>query len=131
MIAASVDSQYSHREWTKKDRKKGGLGEMHIPMLADISKSISRSYGCLIESGPDAGVAMRATYIIDDKGILRHMSINDLPVGRSADEVVRLVTAFKYTDEYGEVCPASWKPGAASMVPDADKAAEYFEKENA
>ena len=95
-----------------------------------VTGSVS-SLGWGIESGPDAGVAMRATYIIDDKGILRHMSINDLPVGRSADEVVRLVTAFKYTDEYGEVCPASWKPGAASMVPDADKAAEYFEKENA
>ena len=104
---------------------------MDIPMLADQTKSISRSYGCLIESGPDAGVSMRATYIIDDKGILRHMSINDLPVGRDVDEVIRLVKAFQHTDEYGEVCPASWKPGKASMVPEAEKAAEYFEKENA
>jgi|TARA_B110000305_G_C19235569_1_gene537341 alkyl hydroperoxide reductase subunit AhpC len=132
VIAASIDSHFTHKEWTKKDRKKGGLGEMAIPMLADISHQISRDYGCLIEDGPDAGVAFRATYIIDGNGILRHMSINDLPVGRNAEEVIRLVSAFQYTDEYGEVCPASWKKGDATMVPETDnaKTADYFEKAN-
>ena len=132
VIACSIDSHFSHKEWTKKDRKKGGLGEMAIPMLADVSKDISRDYGCLIQDGGDKGVSFRATYIIDDKGVLRHSTISDLPVGRNADEFVRLVTAFKYTDEYGEVCPASWKPGAATMHadPDSKKTEEYWDKEH-
>ena len=133
LIACSVDSVHSHREWTKKDRKKGGLGPMEIPIVGDISKNIAKDYGCLIEEGGDEGVAFRATYIIDDKGILRHMSINDLPVGRNADEIFRLVEAFQFTDKYGEVCPASWKPGKATMEanPDSSKTAEYWEKEHA
>ena len=132
VIACSIDSHFCHKEWTKKDRKKGGLGEMQIPMLADVSKQISKDYGCLIEDGPDAGVSFRATYIIDGNGVLRHISMNDLPVGRNADEVLRLVHAFQYTDEYGEVCPASWKPGAATMHadPDSKKTEEYWEKEH-
>jgi len=92
---------------------------MEIPMVSDLTKSISRSYGCLIEDGDEeAGVAMRATYIIDDKGTLRQMSINDLPVGRNVDEVLRLVKGYKYTDIHGEVCPSGWEPGTATMVPD-------------
>ena len=132
VIAASIDSHFTHKEWTKKDRKKGGLGEMAIPMLSDLTHNISRDYGCLIEDGADAGVAFRATYIIDDKGILRHISINDLPVGRNADEYLRLVEAFRYTDQYGEVCPASWKPGQATMEadPDSKKTQEYWENEH-
>lgn len=78
-------------EYAKKDRKLGGLGKMDIPMIADLDKSISRKYGCLIEDGNESGVAFRATYIIDDKGIVRHISINDLPVGRNIDEAMRLV----------------------------------------
>ena len=132
VIACSIDSHFTHKEWTKKDRKKGGLGPMAIPMLSDLSHQISRDYGCLIEDGDDAGVSFRATYIIDKTGTLRHISINDLPVGRNADEYIRLVQAFQYTDEYGEVCPASWKPGAATMHadPDSAKTNEYWEKEH-
>jgi alkyl hydroperoxide reductase subunit AhpC len=85
-------------EYAKKDRKKGGIGKMDIPLVADVTKSIARSYGCLIEDGDDAGVAFRATYIIDGNGIVRHISMNDLPVGRNVDEVLRMVKAFKYTD---------------------------------
>ena len=101
---------------------------MAIPMLADTTTNIAKSYGCLIE---DQGIAFRATYIIDDKGILRHMTIGDLPVGRNVDEFVRLVQAFKHTDEFGEVCPSKWTPGAATMVPDPDskKTEEYWENE--
>jgi len=102
-------------EYTKKDRKKGGIGAMDIPLIADTNHKISKAYGCLIE---DEGVALRATYIIDTKGILRHMSINDLPVGRNIDEVLRTVKAFQYADEFGEVCPASWTPGKPTMVAD-------------
>eukprot|EP00350_Pseudokeronopsis_sp_OXSARD2_P009119 CAMPEP_0170550116 /NCGR_PEP_ID=MMETSP0211-20121228/8174_1 /TAXON_ID=311385 /ORGANISM="Pseudokeronopsis sp., Strain OXSARD2" /LENGTH=82 /DNA_ID=CAMNT_0010856453 /DNA_START=264 /DNA_END=512 /DNA_ORIENTATION=- len=81
-------------EYTKKDRKKGGLGKMNIPMLADVNKKLISAYGCMIDEGDEKGVAYRATYIIDDKGILRHMTIGDLPVGRNVDEVLRLVKAF-------------------------------------
>ena len=108
LIGCSVDSQFTHMEYTKKDRKKGGLGPMQIPMVADITKSIAKSYGALVEEGPDAGVAYRATYTIDGNGVLRQFSINDLPVGRDVGEVLRLVKAFQYVDEHGEVCPASW-----------------------
>ena len=94
-------------EYTLKSRKEGGLGSMDIPLISDLNKEIAKAYGCLCEDG-DVGVAYRATYIIDKEGILRHISISDLPVGRSVDEVIRLVKAFQYTDEFGEVCPASW-----------------------
>ena len=101
-------------------------------MIADITKSISKSYGALIEDGADAGIAFRATYIIDDKGILRHMSISDLPVGRNVEETLRLVQAFQYTDKYGEVCPASWTPGAATMKPDDEaQLANFWATEHA
>ena len=81
---------------------------MNLPMLSDITKQISRDYGVLIEDSEDAGVAFRATFIIDGGGILRHKSISDLPVGRNVDETLRLVKAFQHTDIHGEVCPASW-----------------------
>ena len=132
LIGCSIDSHFTHMEYTKKPRNKGGLGPMSIPMLADISKQISRDYGCLIEDGDDAGVAFRATYIIDPNGILRHISMNDLPVGRNVEETLRLVKAFQYTDEHGEVCPASWQPGKATMTPGNEaKLNEFWEKEHA
>jgi len=131
VIGASVDSTFSHMEYCKKDRKKGGLGKMEIPLLADITKKIASAYGCLAD-GENEGVAYRATYIIDKKGVLRHMTISDLPVGRSIDEVLRLVKAFQYADEFGEVCPAQWVPGQKTMVTDLDsaKTQEYWESEH-
>lgn len=92
---------------------------MDIPLLADINKTIATSYGCLCEDGDQ--VAYRATYIIDEKGRVRHSSINDLPVGRNPDEYLRLVKAFQFTDKHGEVCPANWQPGAKTMIPDPSK----------
>merc|ERR1712060_884581 len=102
-------------------------------MLADTTKSISSSFGCLIDEGDDAGIALRATYIIDPTGTLRHASLSDLPVGRNVDEVLRLVQAFQYSDEHGEVCPSGWKPGKATMVPDheSNKLAKFWEDEYA
>ena len=130
VVGCSIDSSFCHMEYTKKDRKKGGLGKMDIPLLADTSKKIAASYGCLCDDGDDDGLAYRATYIIDTAGILRHFSITDMPVGRSIDEVLRLVKAFQYTDQYGEVCPAQWNPGAPTMHADSDskKTEEYWEK---
>ena len=117
LIGCSIDSHFTHMEYTQKPRAKGGIGPMEMPLLSDLSHQISRDYGCLIEDGDDAGVAFRATYIIDGNGVLRHISMNDLPVGRDVDETLRLVQAFQYTDLHGEVCPASWKPGKATMKP--------------
>ena len=94
VVGVSVDSHFTHSEWTKKPKNKGGLGPMKIPMVSDLTKQISKDYGCLIEDGDDSGVAFRATYIIDTEGVLRHISMNDLPVGRNADETFRLVQAF-------------------------------------
>lgn len=89
-----------------------------MPLLADVSKDISQAYNSLIKSGPNKGVTLRSTFIIDDKGVLRHMSYNDLPVGRNVEEVLRLVKAFRYTDINGEVCPSKWKQdGDATMLP--------------
>ncbi|CAO3684060.1 unnamed protein product [Umbelopsis vinacea] len=123
VIAASTDSEYSHLAWVNTPRKQGGLGEMKIPLLADKTKKIAREYGVLLE---DAGVALRGLFIIDPKGIVRQITINDLPVGRSVDETLRLVEAFQFTDEHGEVCPAGWQKGGKTIKPDVQKSKEYF-----
>lgn len=123
VIAASTDSHFSHLAWVNTPRKQGGLGEMSIPLLADKSSKIARDYGVLDE---DSGIPFRGLFIIDDKQNLRQVTINDLPVGRSVDETLRLVQAFQYTDKYGEVCPAGWKPGKKTMKPDVAGSKEYF-----
>lgn len=126
VIAASCDSEYCHLAWTTTPKKEGGLGAMNIPLLADKTQKIARDYGVLLE---DEGVPLRGLFIIDAQGILRQMTINDLAVGRSVDETLRLVQAFQYTDKYGEVCPAGWKPGADTIVPDVKKSKDYFVKQ--
>jgi len=128
VACASVDSEFTHLAWTERSRKEGGLGQMKIPMIADLTKQISRDYGILLE---DQGVSLRGLFIIDGKGILRQATVNDLPVGRSVDETLRLVQAFQFTDEHGEVCPAGWKPGAATMKADPVGSKEYFAKKAA
>ncbi|XP_057653202.1 peroxiredoxin 1 [Diorhabda carinulata] len=127
VIACSTDSQFSHLAWINTPRKQGGLGEMSIPLLADKSGSISKAYGVLDE---ESGIPFRGLFIIDGKGILRQITINDLPVGRSVDETLRLVQAFQFTDEHGEVCPAGWKPGSKTMKPDPTGSKEYFTNAN-
>ena len=121
-----MDSKFSHLAWSKMPRNKGGLGGCSYPLVADITKAISKDYGVLIEDGEDAGVALRGLFIISPEGKLRQITVNDLPVGRSVDEVLRLVRAFQYTDEHGEVCPANWKPGAKTMIDDPEKSQAYF-----
>ncbi|KAK9679139.1 C-terminal domain of 1-Cys peroxiredoxin [Popillia japonica] len=123
VLACSTDSEYTHLAWTSTPRNKGGLADVKIPLLSDKSMKIARSYGVLDEN---TGVSFRGVFIIDAKGILRHLSVNDFPVGRSVGEVLRLVKAFQYTDEFGEVCPANWKPGGKTMKPDPVKSQEYF-----
>ena len=128
VVGVSVDSKFSHLAWSKQARSEGGLGGCQYPLLADITKAVAREYGVLIEEGPDAGVALRGLFIISPSGVLRQMTVNDLPVGRSVDETLRLLRAFQHTDEHGEVCPANWQPGAPTMIDDPEKSLEYFSK---
>ncbi|CAG9857008.1 unnamed protein product [Phyllotreta striolata] len=127
VVACSTDSQFSHLAWVNTPRKQGGLGEMAIPLLSDKSCAVSRAYGVLDEK---TGIPFRGLFIIDGKGILRQITINDLPVGRSVEETLRLVQAFQFTDEHGEVCPVGWKPGSKSMKPDPKGSKEYFSTVN-
>merc|ERR1719369_640474 len=126
VIAVSVDSVFTHLAWINTPRSEGGLGKMKIPILADLTKQISKDYGVLLE---DAGHTLRGLFIIDDKGVLRQITMNDLPVGRSVDETLRLVQAFQYTDKHGEVCPAGWKPGSDTIIPDPKEKLNYFGKQ--
>ncbi|XP_059056172.1 peroxiredoxin 1 isoform X1 [Achroia grisella] len=123
VIAASTDSHFTHLAWINTPRKQGGLGPMNIPIISDKSHKISRDYGVLNE---ESGIPFRGLFIIDEKQNLRQITINDLPVGRSVEETLRLVQAFQYTDKYGEVCPANWKPGSKTIKPDTKAAQEYF-----
>uniref|UniRef100_A0A8D0P641 thioredoxin-dependent peroxiredoxin n=1 Tax=Sus scrofa TaxID=9823 RepID=A0A8D0P641_PIG len=112
VVACSVDSQFTHLAWINTPRRQGGLGPIRIPLLSDLNHQISKDYGVYLE---DSGHTLRGLFIIDDKGILRQITLNDLPVGRSVDETLRLVQAFQYTDKHGEVCPAGWKPGSETV----------------
>eukprot|EP00003_Mantamonas_plastica_P000104 TRINITY_DN1010_c0_g1_i1.p1 TRINITY_DN1010_c0_g1~~TRINITY_DN1010_c0_g1_i1.p1 ORF type:complete len:196 (+),score=69.46 TRINITY_DN1010_c0_g1_i1:237-824(+) len=123
LAAVSVDSEYTHLAWTNTSRKEGGVGELNIPLISDLTKSMAKDYGVLIE---DDGVALRGLFIIDPKGVVRQVTVNDLPVGRSVDETLRLVKAFQFNDEHGEVCPANWQPGESTMKADPKGSKEYF-----
>jgi len=127
VVACSTDSQFSHLAWVNTPRKQGGLGKMNIPLLADPSHKISSDYGVLVDG---AGITFRGLFIIDDKGNVRQITMNDLPVGRSVDETLRLVQAFQFTDKHGEVCPAGWTPGKATMKPNPKESKAYFETAN-
>ncbi|ESN96778.1 hypothetical protein HELRODRAFT_67713 [Helobdella robusta] len=125
VIACSIDSQFTHLAWIQTDRKKGGLGGLNIPLLSDLNRNISKAY-CVYNE--ESGVDFRGLFIIDGHQNLRQITVNDLPVGRSVDETLRLVQAFQFVEKHGEVCPANWKPGAATIKPDPMKSKEYFEK---
>lgn len=126
VLAASCDSHFCHLAWTNTSKKMGGVGNLNIPLLSDKSCQIARDYGILLEK---EGISLRGLFIIDGKGTLRQITINDLPVGRSVDEVLRLVQAFQFTDKHGEVCPAGWKPGADTIKPDVKDSKEFFGKQ--
>uniref|UniRef100_A0A803JAH4 Thioredoxin-dependent peroxide reductase, mitochondrial n=1 Tax=Xenopus tropicalis TaxID=8364 RepID=A0A803JAH4_XENTR len=113
VVAVSVDSHFCHLAWTNTPRKSGGLGQMNIPLLSDLNKQISRDYGVLLET---PGIALRGLFIIDPNGIIKHMSVNDLPVGRSVEETLRLVKAFQFVETHGEVCPANWTPDSPTQL---------------
>jgi alkyl hydroperoxide reductase subunit AhpC len=125
VLGVSVDSQYSHLAWCQQPRKEGGLGQLEYPLLADLTKSLCREYGVLLEG---AGHSLRATFIIDPQGMVRHVSVNDTGVGRSVDEVLRLLESFQFSDKHGQVCPAGWKRGDAAINPKDSKS--YFQAVN-
>lgn len=122
VIGCSVDSQFSHLAWSQKPRTEGGIGTIAYPILADISKSIARNYGVLM----DESVALRGTFIIDTDNVIQHCSINNLGVGRNVDEVLRLVQGYQYVAKVGEVCPAGWSKGGQTMKPDPKGSQEFF-----
>ena len=126
VIGVSVDSQYSHFAWRNLDVKKGGVGQLGFPLIADLSKSIATDYGVLVE----AGVALRGTFLIDKEGVVRHQVVNDLPLGRNIDEAIRMVDALQFFEENGEVCPANWQEGKSGMKTTSEGVAEYL-SENA
>ncbi|KAI0781666.1 peroxiredoxin [Irpex lacteus] len=129
VLSVSTDSAYSHFAWATQPRKEGGLGpDLKLPLIADRNQKISRDYGVLIE---EEGVALRGLFIIDPKGVLRQITINDLPVGRSVDETIRLIKAFQFVEEHGEVCPANWQEGSKSLKADPKGSKEYFSAVNA
>ncbi|KAM3689639.1 hypothetical protein ACB098_09G063300 [Castanea mollissima] len=124
ILGVSVDSVFSHLAWVQTDRKSGGLGDLKYPLISDVTKSISKSYGVLI---PDQGIALRGLFIIDKEGVIQHSTINNLAIGRSVDETKRTLQALQYVqDNPDEVCPAGWKPGEKSMKPDPKLSKEYF-----
>ena len=124
IMGVSVDSQFSHLAWKNTDRKKGGLGDIQYPLLADIDKKISRDYGVLA----DAGIAFRGLFLIDKNGIVQHSLVNNLPLGRNVDEALRMVDALRHHEEHGEVCPANWQKGDEGMKPGPKESQPYFEK---
>lgn len=123
LLGASIDSHFTHLAWCKTPRTEGGLGKIEFPMIADLTKEISRSYGVL----NDGGVALRGLFLIDSKGAVRHMLVNDLPLGRSVDEALRMIDALAHFERHGEVCPANWKPGAKAMKTDPSGAKSFFQ----
>jgi peroxiredoxin 2/4 len=125
VLFASTDSPHSLLAWNTQEKKAGGLGNVSIPLISDSTHSLSKDYGVLIE---EEGIDLRGIFLIDPQGIVRQVTINDTPVGRSVDETLRLVDAFQFTEKYGEVCPVNWQKGDATI--DTNNASEYFEKVN-
>lgn len=126
VIGVSVDSKFTHMAWKNTPLENGGIGDIQYPLVADLKKEIATQYGVLFEA---AGVALRGLFLIDTKGVVRHAVINDLPLGRSVDEALRMVDALQFVETHGDqVCPANWKEGDEAMKPTASGVAEYLAK---
>ena len=123
VVGCSVDSPFSHLTWLNTPRSKGGIQGVTYPIVSDLNKTISRQYQVLKE---DEGVAYRGLFLIDREEIVRHQLINDLPLGRSVDEALRMLDALTFYEENGEVCPANWKAGAKGMKPTGQGLTDYF-----
>jgi len=124
VIGVSVDSQFSHFAWKNTPVNEGGIGQVKYPLVADLPKEIAKAYDVLL----DGGVALRGSFLIDKDGTIRHAVINDLPLGRNIDEMIRMVDAMQFTNEHGEVCAAGWNKGDEGMKATTDGVAEYLGK---
>ena len=127
VIGVSIDSQFTHLAWKNTPVNEGGIGNISYPLVADLDKKISRQYGVLLPEG----IALRGTFLIDKEGIIRHAVLNDLPLGRSIEETIRMVDALQFHEEHGDVCPVNWKEGEEGMKPTADGVADYLSKHSA
>lgn len=124
ILGISVDSEFSHLAWIQSDRKEGGIGDINYPLVSDLKKEISTAYNVL---EPDAGVALRALFIIDKQGIIQHVTVNNLSFGRSVEETLRTLKAIQYVQSHSnEVCPVDWKEGDKTMISDSQKSKVYF-----
>jgi peroxiredoxin 2/4 len=122
VVGVSIDSQFTHFAWRNTPAEKGGIGPVRFPVVADVKHEITRAYG--VEH--PAGVAMRASFLIDKEGIVHHQMVNNLPLGRNVDEMLRMVDALQFHEQYGEVCPAGWTKGANGMKATSDGVADYL-----
>lgn len=127
LLGVSVDSQFTHLAWINTPRKAGGLGSLDYPLVSDLTKKIATDYGVLTADG---AVALRGLFIIDRQGVVRHALVNDLPLGRSVDEALRILDALQFVEQHGEVCPANWHPGDKTMKADPKASLKYFETVN-
>jgi len=125
ILGCSVDSHFTHLAWRNTPRSAGGLGDIKYPLVADLNKDIGRDYDvCLAD-----GICLRGLFLIDKAGVVRHQVVNDLPLGRSVDEALRMVQALQYFEANGEVCPANWKAGARTIKPSPQGSKEFFQAE--
>ena len=126
VLGCSIDSHHTHRAWRNTKIEDGGIGSITYPLISDINKNIARDFGVLLEGG----MAARGTFLIDRQGIVRQETVNDLPLGRSVEETLRLVDALQHTEEHGEVCPAGWNKGKTAMKETPQGVASFL-KDNA
>lgn len=124
VLGISIDSQFTHNAWRNTDPSKGGIGKIDFTLLADVNHRICQAYGV---EHPEAGVAFRGVFIIDKEGVVRSQIINDLPLGRNVDEILRVIDALQFHEKHGEVCPAGWQKGKDGMVATAEGVASYLE----
>jgi peroxiredoxin (alkyl hydroperoxide reductase subunit C) len=124
VIACSVDSKFSHLAWLQTPRNRGGIEGVTYTLLSDINKDVTKAYDVLVE---DAGISYRGLFLIDREGVVKYQVVNDLGLGRNVDEVLRMVDALQFTEEFGEVCPANWNKGDKAMKPTGEGLKEYFQ----
>lgn len=122
VVGVSIDSEFTHHAWRETPRDKGGIGPVQFPIVSDKRHEIVRAYG--IEH-PD-GVALRGSFLIDKQGVVQHQVVNNLPLGRNVEEMIRMVEALQFTEQHGEVCPAGWQKGSKGMKPTAEGVADYL-----
>jgi len=127
VVGVSIDSEFTHNAWRNTPTENGGIGAVKYALAADVKHEIAKAYG--IEH-PEEGVALRASFLIDKNGVVRHQVVNDLPLGRNIDEMLRMVDALQFHEEHGEVCPAQWEKGKEGMKDSPEGVAKYL-KQNA